>query len=117
MSKHTLHCCPICAEPIEITGMYLNVERKYVEKHGFKIEVGGSRGGWGHFECRIQFSEEICDACDRALEEMLRPAIEFIRHHPRRKGDPVSTMRGSEPSPAGRGASLLRLLSSFHSVK
>lgn len=117
MATHTLHCCQICEQPVEITGgQYINVvEKRYTGKHAIVLTLGYSNGGWGHRQNWLETGEMscVCNDCFRQVEALSKPLVEFIRNRGKREGDKIQPVRRDEPSSERRGTSLLRFLPSF----
>lgn len=113
MTQYTLHTCPICEQPIEVTKHGKVLDRRS-RKEGCKIELGFSRGGWGFRQDWLNFSGEICGECFDEVGRLLEPAVSFVRSGGGRKSDNISPVWSNEPSPSRREISVLRALLPFH---
>jgi hypothetical protein len=92
---------------------------KLLPVEGLVVELGFSRGGWGHRDVgegiALKFSAEVCGDCFNEAQALLRPVAEFFRNGPQRQEHHVQPVRDNELAPARRGASVLRALPFFHS--
>jgi hypothetical protein len=113
MGAYTLHTCSICDAPIQVNGGFThgspgsNPQKAYRRLEAVHLDMGYSRGGWGRRQQWLTFSSGcVCGECFDQIEALVHPLEQFVRGGKRR--DPVQPMPDQEPSPSGRGTSLLR---------
>jgi hypothetical protein len=111
MTSHPLFACTLCDAPIQMNGnsgyVSLDIEKRYRRREAVILDMGYSRGGWGHRQQWLTFSSEtVCGECFDKIADLVRPLQQFI--HGDEQADPIQPMWGQEPSPKGRGASVLQ---------
>jgi hypothetical protein len=108
-----VQCCGICEAPIK-TDDTRGRARAAGRVEGIVVEIGFSRGGWGHRDlyCKnsvaVKFSDEVCGDCFDKAQALLRPVAEFLRGDHAGSGDPVQPVRCDELEPDRRGGGVLR---------
>ena len=62
MATGSFVICGLCGVPLSANHPREG-KRKVGRTEGLAVEIGFSRGGWGHREDLVRFSDEVCGEC------------------------------------------------------